>query len=378
MGDITLWLFPEKGNRVYTTRFGADIKGIYVDAMHTLVRFSLPADTAYTIVPRQKEPSLGDHNFTLSAFSDHKILLSPATPLFSHSITLEEEWDWNNAKGNVDEAEFGSNPQYKFVMSQKGHVSISLECWNPDIKVNLLLYKMGGARVFTVKDKGIELGTKEYEPGFTLIQTESFEPLYAGTYTLVASTYEPKQESKYTLQIDSTADVTVTSLRDEFSDPEAWTMVFPKAIFPSQVTALGIPIKPTVIDLELRVIVKFDSSFYPNQDIDHGYSPNGRRSELRITIQTGTGPNTQILARSNINGRFEDAGPQGQRLIGAIVRCKQAVNNDMYLVLERLVGFPTEGSEERFNVWVIHKGGSAKDRLWVGEQWHAMKEYGTP
>jgi calpain-7 len=380
LGYISLWLYEENGNRVYLTDRGTIAKeGRYVDAIHTLVRMVLPADTTYTILPRQKEPSLGQHNFTLSAFSDSGISLNPANDIYTHSVTLEDEWAFwkGNCKGKINEPDFGMNPQYSFKLAQPGHVAISLECWNTKFSVNLMLYRKQGERVFTVKDGGIALGDNKYRPGYSLIQTQSHEPLQADTYTLLASTYEPEQLSKFTIRIDSTAEVAIKEIDQEGSEPDTYTVTLPRAVFPSRITAIAIPFNTNAgVDLILRVVVKFESSFYPTLDEPLGNSSSARRSPLRIIIQSGTGPNAQVIAQSNYKGRFEDAGPQGQRLLGVRVTLQMVASGNLFLVLERLVGFPIPGSEERFNVQVFHQGGNlTEDRLWVGEQWLVLKEY---
>jgi hypothetical protein len=366
-GDISIWVFSTNGERVYSTDIDRVTKGRFVDAMHTLVRISLPANTSYTILPRQQFASIGEQNFTLTAFSDDNITLSDAKDIYGHSTAIDSEWWWRTAAGNINTPEFSNNPQFMLEVTSKTLVAMSLESWNAEMRVNVMLHYGKGERIFSVKNTTIALGTTEYKPGYSIIQTPTWQPLEPGRYTIVVSTFEAGQEGKFTLRIDSTIPVTITPIADERFSAGNYDIELPSTVFIDTISAISMQIYPTT-QLMLRVVVKFGSSYYPGQMINVGESSSGRRSPLRISIEQGVGPNKQIIAQSN-GGHFEDAGRQGQRLVDVQVDDTMATHGNLYLVIERMTGCGVPGSEERFHTTIIHRGGQQRDQLQVANEW---------
>lgn len=154
LGDINIFIYEANGNKVYQRGRHRLTKGRYVDAMHTLLRFTLPPETTYTIVPRQEGASIGDHNFTMTAYSNFGVLLGPARDTHPYSTTIESEWWSREAAGNINAPNFGINPQYTLEVKEPTHLAVSLESWNINYKVNVMLYHDQKDRVYSVKKHG--------------------------------------------------------------------------------------------------------------------------------------------------------------------------------------------------------------------------------
>lgn len=161
--------------------------------------------------------------------------------------------------------------------------------------------------------------------------------------------------------------MTTKKLPDERFDGGNHEQSLPLAQFAGNVNCISIPINP-LHGMFLRVIVTFDSSYYPGQSIETGRSSSGRRTPLKICLEKGYGPNRQVVAQTNY-GEYADASPQGLRLLDIMLDPKRYQNN-LFLVLERAAGCGVAGSEERYKVMVIFKGTAGPESLQVAKTWN--------
>ncbi|KAI9016376.1 hypothetical protein CLU79DRAFT_763565 [Phycomyces nitens] len=216
---ITLHVYNNtNGERVFYP--GEPFKeGTYVNSPHILVRFNAPPGTSdYTIVVSQHEKERSLY-FTLRAYSPAPIQLTKVPMRYSIEQKIRGEWTDQTAGGNASSPSFLNNPQWKITIPspetddpETDTTGILLMLEAPkSLAVHLMLVE-GGKRISSVSVKDILIDSGPYRHGFSYFELENIQP---GSYTVVASTFEPDLVGKFILTVASLAPVTVDSIPAE-------------------------------------------------------------------------------------------------------------------------------------------------------------------
>lgn len=215
LGFTSICLFAAAGGHSVQMPDRPTHQSPFVDSPQTLMRYDVKAGTPYTVVVAQESLPLPKYTFTLSFFSRCPLAIGKATPALRHFTEVEGAWGRRNAGGNARTASFFHNPQYALVVPQPTAVSLLLATDADDIPIHVDLVWAPGQRVTALAVRDIVVSSGEYRRGCALAEVKAPQTIDAGTYTIVASTFEPGQHANFVLRIGS--DVPVT-LRPVLSD----------------------------------------------------------------------------------------------------------------------------------------------------------------
>jgi hypothetical protein len=218
----------------------------------------MAVDSTFTIVVSEQDLPRARQNFTLLAYSIEAAELSQATVKYTDSVSVQSRWASGTAGGSLNSPKFAANPQFRLDVSVPTTIAMLLETCVPNLKVNAKLCHGRGQRVHALRRQDILLDSHEYRSGSDF--SELTAPLDAGTYTIVASTFEQGQIGEFVLRIDAQASIKLTQLPSE--DAGKFRARMPKAIFGGPDKKLVIPIIPIRM-LNVSAIVTFASSYYP-------------------------------------------------------------------------------------------------------------------
>lgn len=169
-----------------------------------------------------------DVNYTLSVFSRYQMELSELRTKLPFCEAITGSWTARTAGGNATLASFMSNPQYTLVIpsgssaEDRVQVQIILETANRQIPVQVLAAYPGAesGRVTHLTEGDVVLSSGMYHHGLALCSTShsaagSASGLKAGTYTLIASTFEAGTQGDFHLRVESTRPVQLRPIPQE-------------------------------------------------------------------------------------------------------------------------------------------------------------------
>ncbi|KAK0736925.1 hypothetical protein B0T21DRAFT_383020 [Apiosordaria backusii] len=205
-------------------------QGPYVDSPNTLLRYDPIPNTPQTLVVAQGELPLPTYSFTLSFFSTSPLTISKALDPLPYSETITSAWTRRNSGGSAAHPSYFINPQYSITLPQATPLSLLLSTDVKDLPVHIaLIYSSSPTkRITSISGRDILVSSPEYQRGSTFCQTPASQPLDAGTYTVILSTFEPGQLGKFVLRVSTNVpDVVITpvmssqagKLRTVFSQP---------------------------------------------------------------------------------------------------------------------------------------------------------------
>ena len=216
LGFMSIYLFDNADGHCVQLPDRPAQQSPFVDSPQTLLRFEAQAGTAYTVVVAQEGLPLPKYPSTLSFFSRSPLTISPATPPLKHYTELESAWTRRTAGGNARTVSFFHNPQFALVVPHPTPISLHLATDADDVPVHVdLVWSQGGRRVTALTVRDIVCSSGEYRRGCALAEIPAPQTIDAGTYTIVASTFEPGQLACFALRVGS--DVPV-ELRPVLSD----------------------------------------------------------------------------------------------------------------------------------------------------------------
>lgn len=216
LGFMSIYLFDSADGHCVQLPDRPAQQSPFVDSPQTLLRFEAQAGTAYTVVVAQEGLPLPKYPSTLSFFSRSPLTISPATPPLRHYTELESAWTRRTAGGNARTVSFFHNPQFALVVPSPTPISLHLATDADDVPVHVdLVWSQGGRRVTALTVRDIVCSSGEYRRGCALAEIRRPQTVDAGTYTVVASTFEPGQLAGFALRVGS--DVPV-QLRPVLSD----------------------------------------------------------------------------------------------------------------------------------------------------------------
>ena len=268
------------------------VRGPFVDSPNTMVKVDLPPKKALTAIVVAQDLRLEKYNFTVSVFSHTAISVSAATARYAQRSTLSAAWTRSTAGGNSDSPTFFKNPQFVFTLPQKCDVAVILthrgaeEALEPVHMKAVIMYS-NGTRVNAPRPHDIKASTGDYRTDAVGSEIN----LDAGAYTIICSTFEPKQYAKFLLSLhtSSTQPCPLRPLPVEGSG--RLTVTSPLAVFSENVQRLLAP-------LMIRRITKSILIVSPGSSPSRTGMAPGMRSLLKISLEQGQGPYKKCLASS--------------------------------------------------------------------------------
>ncbi|KAL1897658.1 cysteine protease [Sporothrix stenoceras] len=244
VGFISLYVYSADGKRVQLPDRPRWInRAPLVDSPQTLVCFEARKSLPYTIVIAQSGLPLPSYSFTLSFFSSASLKIDPAVEMLTNQYELSDEWSRATAGGSAASPDFVQNPQYALTVPKPTPLSLLLCAEADDVPVRVDLVWARGQRVASLAVRDLVVSSGEYQRGCALAavtpRTASYSaasglaassPLSqmsgsvssgngsgsagfgsglveAGTYTVVVSTFECAQLSRYNLRVGSAVPV---------------------------------------------------------------------------------------------------------------------------------------------------------------------------
>ncbi|CDS12974.1 hypothetical protein LRAMOSA05158 [Lichtheimia ramosa] len=213
---ITLHIYDNTGGqRVYYP--GDPFKeGTYVNSPHILVRFNAPPGTSeYTIVASQHEKAQSLY-FTLRAWSLAPINLAEVPMRYSIEEKIVGQWTEQTAGGNASKPTYLNNPQWKIDIpapeeyAADAGLLLMLEA-PKSFAVHLMLVE-GGKRVSSVSVRDVLAESGPYRHGFCYCELAH---IASGSYTVVASTFEPDLIGQFILTVASNIKIHTESIPAE-------------------------------------------------------------------------------------------------------------------------------------------------------------------
>ncbi|CAK7225337.1 cysteine protease [Sporothrix curviconia] len=243
VGFISLYVFSADGKRVQLPDRPRWINRVpLVDSPQTLVCFEARRGVPYTIVVAQSGLPLPSYSFTLSFFSSAPLGINPATEILAHQYEVSDEWSRATAGGSAASPDFVQNPQYALTIPHPTPLSLLLCAEADDVPVRVDLVWARGRRVASLAVRDLVVSSGEYQRGCALAtvapRTSSFAAaasgsvssgngsgsagfgsglVDAGTYTVVVSTFERAQLTRYTLRVGSAVPVELRPIPAEDS-----------------------------------------------------------------------------------------------------------------------------------------------------------------
>lgn len=354
-GYISLYLFSKtKGCQVLSNEDPL-VRGPFVDSPNTLLRYSLLPGETYTAVVVQQDLPAGKHNFSISVFSNNSVTISEAPSRYSVSTVLTSAWTRSNAGGNSDSATYLSNPQFKITLQSWQYIACILRVvpdadradpQEPHVKALLASSpSTTSPRITRLRPRDIKAHTGDYRLSACVLTTQ----LPPGTYTLICSTFEEKQYSKFTLDFRSSsaeyshtiiaADPSPTSIR---AREETQSRI--ESIPAEDAGRLTINTSPlTFTDGTNRLLAPLTvhkatrMTILLRQSREYSTSRSGLTSSLfKISLEQGQGPYKSPLADSSFDDDdFQDI-KTGLRIEDRLVDPELGRDGGLWVVVERL------------------------------------------
>lgn len=321
LGFMSICLFSTAGGHSVQLPDRPTHQSHIVDSPQTLMRFDTKAGTPYTVVVAQESLPLPKYTFTLSFFSRCPLNISKSTPVLKHYTELDGSWTRRTAGGNARTASFFHNPQYALVVTQPTPISLLLATDADDVPIHIDLVWASGQRVTALTVRDIVTSSGEYRRGCALAEIKAPQTIETGTYTIVASTFEPGQHANFVLRVGS--DVPV-SLRPVLSDAagrlrsELDPVVFRNGESERKRARLTI-VRLTRASVVARSGSLDGTSSIPsslNSPVSVGAGGGGVRSgtaspisipcSVRVFFEYGSGPHAQVVGITG-EGEFADA-----------------------------------------------------------------------
>lgn len=352
-GYISLYLFDNGGKRVFSSE-NAEIKGPFVDSPNTLLRFRVKARQTYTVIAVSQDMPIGKHNFTLSAFANSSIELTEAIDIFQSHQIVPAAWTRSTAGGSSNAPTYLQNPQFRLTVPRDTPAALVLRTisedsstkLNAEIHVKALLVTSDGKRITKLRQRDIIAQSGDYKRGSTVIETS----VPSGVYTVICSTFEPNQLSKFQLDFYSNLSASSSSLQLLPSEGSGRFSIIPAlVIFADGNTKM---IAPLTIPRLTKALIK--ASLF-----------RGSSSAMfKMSLEQGQGPYRRCIATSASDENEYDSIASGLRIEDVDIHTNMASTQagGLWLVLEK----PTQGSTEAKDADVLHVEILAEEKLIIG------------
>jgi calpain-7 len=338
-GYISLHAFHTNGYRLLLPERVVE-KSNFVDSPQTLLKLEhCEPGKPITLVPGEQELPPVKLVFTLSAWSDAPFTLQEAPERYPCSTSIYGAWQKDTAGGNAHSPTYSTNPQFSIEVTQKTSIRLLLEADNDALNVHLKLVHGYGKRVRAIRARDIVVDSKDYRRRCCTAEAGSVEP---GKYTIICSTFEPNQLSKFSLLAESTSPVRLALLPREGAG--RLRIDLPIATFVRDNNRVAIPLVPKRM-LKLYAVAR------PSKNNNHTNSQTSANTSLiRLSIEIGRGPQKRVLTCSG-GGEYSDSSAGGIQTddLDLDPGFLRQTRGDVWLVLERMYA-AQQASEEGFAV----------------------------
>ncbi|KAL8796613.1 MAG: hypothetical protein Q9195_001003 [Heterodermia aff. obscurata] len=199
-GFMSLYAYRNKGERIFKSD-EVSVRGPYVDSPNTLLKLELPPISSYTIVVSEQALPKTSFAFTLSAFSSEPLDFKEARERYPHCVFQHGAWTPTSSGGSASSSTYLCNPSFSTRLDAMSDMALLLEAEDYNVCVHVKLVRVHGRLVNSITNRDILGDSGEYTKGFALAELKNVEP---GMYTVVCSTFEPRQEGKFQLSVRTT------------------------------------------------------------------------------------------------------------------------------------------------------------------------------
>ncbi|KAI2630457.1 hypothetical protein GGS21DRAFT_524350 [Xylaria nigripes] len=335
LGFMSIYIFDNKGYRVQLSDRSI-YRGPFVDSPQTLAPFEAKKGVKYTIVVAAQGLPLPDYTFTLSFFSRTALDIAPAQHDMKHYTDLHGRWTHRTSGGNSASPLYLTNPQFSLTLPRAGRLSILLSTAKEDIPVHVDLVWAGGRRVTTLAVRDLVGTSGDYRRGCALA---SISHVHAGTYTVVCSTFEPRQIGDFTLRIGSEAPCTVTPVPGDAAG-RLLTRLSPLTFSGGRHKMAALISVSGYTRITIILTKGSASDGKGGMPGPAGEGPPHSHPTIRATLESGQGPDKDVLVSTG-QGEFREVG-SGLRTAECDIDPLVAQSRGLRLVVEQVGNTPPD------------------------------------
>ncbi|EJD46911.1 cysteine proteinase [Auricularia subglabra TFB-10046 SS5] len=276
--------------------------GAYTDSPHALVRLQPgPLRQSYIMVA-SRQSAANDATFTLSLYSNRAFTVETTRQSALYVRKIESSFILKNAGGNPLNATFMNNPQWKLCLKQKADLRLSVT-GPKELSLNVKAIWGAGDRITDITEGDIVVDSGTYRYGIAYAEKE----VQAGDYTLVISSFKPKELGAFLLTVESSVPFSLDPVPQEGSGMYAKTLTGSWA----EATAGGPPSSG-----RYHLNPFYDVRIASTSDI---------LARLQLTSRS---PNAAINltlfewdeARKKLGRQIATSGPYAERVSGALIQ----------------------------------------------------------
>ena len=353
-GYISLYLFNQSGGRVFSSE-NANVRGPFVDSPNTLLRFQTQAQETYTVVVVSQDLPTGKHNFTISSLSNTLVEISGAYQTYRDPQVVEAAWTRSTAGGSSDSPRYLQNPQFTLKVDAETRAALILKTFsdgsdtkpNTDTHVKVLIASSDGQRITKIRQKDIVAHSGDYKRGSAIIETR----LHRGTFTVICSTFDQGQLSRFQLDLYTTLEASQSSIKALPAEGSGrLTIMALPAIFTDGIDKLIAPISITRITKALwKASLLSGSGSYM----------------FKMSLEQAQGPYRQCIASSSADEGEYTPIATGLRIedIDLSANLSSSQSGGLWLVIEK----PRHASIESKDTTMLQVEVLSEERIEIGE-----------
>ncbi|ETS83394.1 hypothetical protein PFICI_05270 [Pestalotiopsis fici W106-1] len=300
LGFMSVYIFDHAEGKRVPLGDKSLYRGPFVDSPQTLAPFEAKKGVRYTIAVAQHGLPLPKYSFTLTFFSRGALGIGQAPDSLAHYTEAQGSWTRRTAGGNAASPSYLSNPQYAIAVTRPGPLSILLSTAHEELPVHIDLVWAKGQRVTALANRDLAGSSGDYRRGSALLHMPHVD---VGTYTVVCSTFEPGQLAEFTLRVGSMQPVTMVPVLGDAAG-KLRTALAPLVFRGADDSKQRAPITTSRIT-RVSILVTPPDSMYSG-------IATPKSTTLRLRLETGRGPNKQIIAATG-EGDFKELGTAGLR-----------------------------------------------------------------
>lgn len=310
----------------------------YVDSPNTLLRYTPTPSSPLTLVISQSSLPLPKYTFTLTILSTPPLTITPAPPPLPHNTTLHSSWTRRTAGGSTTHPSYLLNPQFTLSLPSPSPITLLLSTPLPDLPIHIAILHSppgpAGGRITSLTRRALLGASPEYSRGRAFASVPLAD---AGTYTIVASTFEPGQTARFALRVSAACAVDVRPV-----PADAAGRLRTAAPRPAPAGAERVRARLEVGRLaRVSLVVRSDATGCP---------------AVRGALEVGTGPDRRVVAVTGEGGEFADAA-RGLRTEEVDVDPEDVrVRGGLWAVVEQLGSLSRTPRREGVSVEVLSDG----------------------
>lgn len=359
-GYISLYLFTTGGGRIFSSE-NAKVRGPFVDSPNTLLRFQTQAHETYTLVAVSQDLPTGKHNFTLSTFSNSLVEVSGAYHTYHDPQVVKAAWTRATAGGSSNSPRYLQNPQFTLKIEDETRAALVLRTFfdgsdtkpNTDVHVKVLVASSDGRRITKLRQRDVVAHSGDYKRGSAVIETT----LHRGTYTIICSSFEQGQMSRFQLDLHTTLDIPLSTIKALPAEGSGRLSILAQpAIFANSIVKL---IAPVTIGRVTKALWKASLSSGSGSDM------------FKMSLEQNQGPYRRCIASSSADDKEFSPIANGLRIedIDLSTNMSSAQNDGLWLVIEK----PGQSSTETKDTTVLLVEVLSEERIEIG-QWAPLED----